>query len=131
MTVQELLMQTAYCSFYEKLQGHFRWRGLDLSISAEFLEQKKTRKYQHFQIMAQVQVGEKSRFSNGEYNLVMDCRYNLTGDLQLYVKLGNFDMFHGAADEDSWSGQVLYHIEDIIRSFADASPNATCAIIKI
>lgn len=131
MDATTLIMHNCYNAAYEKLHNHFQNRNIFMSLSCEFVRGKKTRKYQHFQVLADFYALPLSPYGDELYRVVIDGYYNLEGNLQYYIKLGKFDKFGGAADFNPLSGRFLYHWDDIVRSFADISPTERLAIIKV
>jgi len=131
MDATTILMHNCYDAFYEKLNSHFLMRGIELPLMCDFNRRNKTRKYQHFEMLVDLGVESSARISGNRYAMVLECKFNLDGDMQVYIKLQIKDVFDGAGDFDSKRVMPRYYIEDIIRSFCDACPTWTLAIIKV
>lgn len=131
MDATTLIIHNCYDAFFEKMNQHFKDRHLIIRPTGEEEVGKKTRCYQHFTMHVHPNPNKLMRYHPEDLRIAYECKYNLTGDLQLYVTLRPFDKFFGAADFDPKRGGYLNHVDDIIRSFADAAPTPTCAIFKV
>lgn len=131
MNATAILMHECYNAFYETLNDHFAIRGIEIPLMCDFNPRNKTRKYQHFDMLIDFDVTANARIKGHAYAMVVECKFNLDGDMQLYMKLQIKDVFNGAGDFDHANVTGRYYIEDIIRSFCDACPVWTLAIIKV
>lgn len=131
MDATTLVIDTLIHVLGARLHTHLVVRNMSLrNISLKSVNNK-TRKYQHFQVICTLHLGVGHPFGDETYRLELECYYNTSNNLALFVKLGEDDPFKGAADFDPIIGQVRHQFEDIVRSFADVRPHSKLAVFNI
>jgi len=131
MDAKMTLATICFNAFKNRLQDHLDWRDASFGDAHQIYMGKSTRTYQHFQIVVMIKLHPRHPYGDSRHPIIFDCQYNTKGDLQLFVKLNEEDPFKGAADFDPDYGRCRHFVEDVIRSFFDASPTFTTAILKI
>jgi hypothetical protein len=131
MDATTLVIANCYDSFFERMERHFRARHLIIRLTGEEIIGKRTRTFQYFTMHVHPNPNKLIRHNCDDLRIAYECKYNLTGDLHLHIKLSPYDPFAGAADFDSKRAEYVYYVDSIIRSFSDASYTSKWAIFKV
>lgn len=131
MDATNVVIHRCWGAFYETYAHHFEARGITLDLGTDIIKQKKTRTYQYFQILVTMTTADGSDHAYGDFKVALSCYYNLEGALRLYIQLGKFDPFKGAADFKPPYAKFIYQVDDIIRSFGQGPQKECLAIIKV